>query len=101
MKKLYTAFILVFIFSITHAQTTWTVLSEPRTSNVFKASSFINDNEGWLIDNTSVLWHTSDACVTLDTLSTGKYFLKLDFISSSIGYAVDASKVYKTTNGGV
>src|SRR5215813_78313 len=93
-------FLLTVVTFSCHAQLTWKVLSEPRTWNDFVSSSFINDEEGWLIDNNAILWHTTDGCETLDTICTGKYFKKLDFISSTIGYALDLTKVYKTIDGG-
>lgn len=63
--QIYFLFISVCFLNVTKAQTTWTILSSPNNPNKYTASSFINDDEGWLIDNTTVLWHTSDGCALL------------------------------------
>src|SRR5206468_651162 len=72
----------------------------PRTEHTFLASSFINDNEGWLADSWSTLWHTSNGCATVDSISTGIHFKKLDFTTSLIGYGLDLTNAYKTIDGG-
>src|SRR4051812_2770039 len=101
MKKL-TAIVLIgiFVVNLSQAQTTWKVLSPTKTVNTYVATSFINDKEGWLIDDHGYLWHTTDGAVTLDAIAGGEYFSKLDFTNEQIGYGLGVSTVYKTTDGG-
>lgn len=70
------------------------------TANTLVASSFINDNERWLADNTGVLWHRTNGSESWALAVTGKNFIELDFITSLIGYGITSDAVYKTINGG-
>jgi photosystem II stability/assembly factor-like uncharacterized protein len=83
-----------------HAQTMLNVLSTPN-ENTFVASSFINDHEGWLADNKGILWHTTDAGLSLDTVCAGKAFLKLRFTDQQNGFAIAEGDVYKSADGGI
>ncbi|MEO5675140.1 MAG: hypothetical protein ABIQ74_10890 [Chitinophagales bacterium] len=98
--RIRTLLVSVCFINAAEGQNTWTVLSVPDNPNEYTTSSFINDEEGWMLDNTTVLWHTTDGCATLDTIFTDKAFLKLDFVDPLIGYALDAAEAYKTTDGG-
>jgi photosystem II stability/assembly factor-like uncharacterized protein len=91
----------IVFFNSLSAQSTWSILSPTRTINNYVASSFINDDEGWLIDDQAILWHTSDGLITLDTLSTGYYFSKLAFVDALTGFALQDSNAYKTIDGGI
>lgn len=64
------------------------------------ASSFINDNEGWLADNNLNLWHTGDAGQTWNSIPVEKNFLQLQFIDALDGYALSENTAYKTIDGG-
>ncbi|MCY7409216.1 MAG: hypothetical protein LH473_03010, partial [Chitinophagales bacterium] len=70
------------------------------TDNTFVASSFINDNEGWLADNNGMLFHTSNSGQTWDSISITKNFLKFDFVDAVYGFALASEGAYKTTDGG-
>jgi photosystem II stability/assembly factor-like uncharacterized protein len=69
------------------------------TANTLITSSFINDNEGWLSDNSGLLWHTTDAGQTWSSISTEK-FLKLNFTDALHGFALTTETAFKTTDGG-
>lgn len=69
-------------------------------SNTFYASSFINDNEGWLSDIKGQLWHTGNGGQTWDSSMIEKYFITLDFIDSLIGFGITSDGVNKTIDGG-
>jgi photosystem II stability/assembly factor-like uncharacterized protein len=84
-----------------HSQNMFEVLNSP-TEYTFVASSFINDNEGWLADNNAVLWHTADAGQSWTAVSSGKNFLKMDFADGLSGFALgEAKEAYRTSDGGV
>lgn len=70
------------------------------TNNTIVASSFINNEEGWLADEAGVVWHTSNGGGSWSTIATEKHFLKMDFVDASVGYGITADKAFKTTNGG-
>jgi photosystem II stability/assembly factor-like uncharacterized protein len=70
------------------------------TANTLVASSFINDNEGWMADDKALLWHTSNAGQTWSSVLTDKYFLKLQFLDPINGYGITADALYKTTESG-
>src|SRR5882672_10975484 len=70
------------------------------TSHTFIASSFINDNEGWLSDDQGMLWHSTDGGESWDSAVIYKYFVKLDFIDETNGFALESNAAYKTTDGG-
>lgn len=70
------------------------------SNHTFVASSFINDNEGWLADDSAMLWHTKDTGQTWNSISVEKNFLTLDFADALNGYAVAADGLHKTTDGG-
>ncbi len=59
------SFLLLTFFGVSagnsFAQTSADFDTDSITTNTLVASSFISDNEGWLADNTGILWHTGDA----------------------------------------
>lgn len=71
------------------------------TNGTFVASSFINDNEGWLADSNGKLWHTNNGGQKWDSISIAKKFLKLDFTDALDGFALSSEVAYKTTDGGI
>ena len=89
-----------FAIHITPCQGQMFHVLETPTENTFIASSFINDNEGWLADDQGILWQTTDAGVSLEPIFSGKKFLKLYFISALNGFALAEEDAYKTNNGG-
>ncbi len=97
-----TIFISILLVNLisSKAQTDWQVLNQTTTMSTFVASSFINDNEGWLADDKAILCHTKDGGQTWDTTSTNNYFLKLDFINAFNGFAIAGDAFQKTTDGG-
>ena len=101
MKLVLVLLLVALTVSSGTAQTSEDFESFNITSNMIVTSSFINDNEGWLADNAGTLWHTSNAAVNFNIASTGKYFLKLQFISSLVGYGITSDAAYKSTDGGV
>ncbi|MBX7139557.1 MAG: hypothetical protein K1X63_00635 [Chitinophagales bacterium] len=70
------------------------------TNSTFIASSFITDNEGWLIDNNGKLWHTNNGSLAWDSSVTEHHFLKMDFTDGLHAFALEADIAYKTSDGG-
>lgn len=70
------------------------------TTNTLVASSFISDDEGWMADDGGNLWHTSNAGNSWSSITTEKYFLKLDFTDALHGFALTVDAAFKTIDGG-
>lgn len=70
------------------------------TVNTLVASSFINDNEGWIADDAGTLFHTSDAGLSWNSISSDINFLNLVFINAQFGYGITEDAAYKTKDGG-
>ncbi len=47
-----------------------------------------------------MLWHTGNAGQTWDSITIGKYFLKLHFTDALNGFALSEEAAYKTIDGG-
>ena len=65
------AIISIVFFNSLSAQSTWSILSPTRTINNYVASSFINDDEGWLLverSNGFVRFHAWQAILGLGGL---------------------------------
>jgi photosystem II stability/assembly factor-like uncharacterized protein len=86
--------------NVTEAQTSADFETNSISTNTLVALSFINENEGWVTDETGILSHTSDAGATWSVVATGYHFLKLNFTDPLTGFAMTAEAAYKTTNGG-
>jgi photosystem II stability/assembly factor-like uncharacterized protein len=95
-------FIILLIASVTqsHAQNNGTFENSVITGNTLVASSFINDNEGWLADNGGILWHTSNAGQSWSSVFIEKYFTRLQFTDALNGFGITADAAYKTMDGG-
>lgn len=92
----------IMVSAITYAQTDPDFESSNITANTLIASSFITDSEGWAVDQTGTIWHTTNSCQSWSSSSTGgKKFTKLEFATSEIGFALSKDSCYKTSNGGV
>lgn len=100
LKTFLLSCILIAGTTLSHAQAQFDVLNTG-TENTFVASSFINDNEGWLADTKSILWHTNDAGEIWNTVFSGKQFAKINFIDATNGFALGNGEAYKTSDGGV
>lgn len=101
MKSLTVLFsILLSLPIVSRAQSSQDFESSQITTNTIVASSFINDAEGWAVDNAGVLQHTTDSAKTWSSVATEKYFLKLNFTDVFNGYGITASAMYKSTDGG-
>lgn len=98
MKTLTILFAL--LFSITNCNAQADIESSNISSNTLVSSSFINDQEGWVVDNTGAILHTTDSAKTWNSISSGNYFSKLDFVDLLMGYAISTDAAFKTTDGG-
>jgi photosystem II stability/assembly factor-like uncharacterized protein len=100
IERIILAGLFVAFANTINAQTDWQVLLDS-SSNNFIATSFISDNEGWLMDDQSVLIHTSNGGEKWDTTFKGTQFSKIDFIDQLNGFALlSYSAAYKTIDGG-
>ncbi|MFZ4784721.1 MAG: YCF48-related protein [Flavobacteriales bacterium] len=101
MEKLVLSLIALCCFVEFKAQS-WVELDTP--SGVYPlALDFINPNEGWVIDNYSLI-HTVDGGLTWDLqeVPTDNMMNSICFISETHGWiAADYGTVYHTTDGGV
>lgn len=90
----------LMISTICYAQTDPVFESSNITVNTLIASSFINDSEGWAVDQTGTIWRTSDGCQSWTNYSAGgKKFTKLDFTTTEVGFALTKDSLFKTSNG--
>ncbi|MCY7409673.1 MAG: hypothetical protein LH473_05325 [Chitinophagales bacterium] len=64
------------------------------TKSTFIASSFINDNEGWLADNNGMLFRTINGGQKWDSIIVEQNFLKLAFSDALVGYAISSDGLY-------
>ena len=92
--------VLITCSILSQAQTSADFETESITTNTLVALSFINENEGWVIDEAGILRYTSNGGASWSIVATGYNFLKLHFTDDLTGFALTAEAAYKTTNGG-
>ncbi|MBS1658850.1 MAG: hypothetical protein JST18_12250 [Bacteroidetes bacterium] len=86
--------------NISSAQTSADFETDSITTHTLLASSFINDDEGWIADDAGNLWHTDNAGQSWSPIATQKIFIKLDFTDVQRGYGITTDAAYKTVDGG-
>ncbi len=103
----------IFVFSLLlvtmklHGQSTWELLIPDYTNGTIAKSSFINDQEGWII-MVNQIWHTQDGGTTWDKNFFGYNIYQFEFKSENVGYAISqhdgysfSLEAYKTSDAGV
>lgn len=81
----------------------WYVAPNLSVASRFDDIVFIDQTEGWTINNEGEILHTTDQGQTWSVQwNTNKYLRSIEFIDQNIGFcgSLDSS-LYKTTNGGV
>jgi len=102
MKKFKLFFTMSLLASsfVSSAQTSADFVTDSITTHTLLASSFINDNEGWTVDDAGTVWHTGNGSQSWSSVASEKYFLKLDFADALHGFGLTSYSAYKTTDGG-
>jgi photosystem II stability/assembly factor-like uncharacterized protein len=99
------AFLVLLLLNVTglhisHAQIDAEFESSNISAHTLVTSSFINDNDGWAVDDQGMLRRTTNAGLLWDSVSSGIKFLEIDFTDAETGFGVSKDGAYKTSNGG-
>ncbi len=99
MKRSLLALTMLLIIMKLHGQSTWEYMIPDYTNGTIAKSSFINDEEGWIII-VNQIWHTQDGGSTWEKNPFELNINQFEFKDQNIGFAINDTSVFKTGDGG-